>query len=127
MGVDGANPSFPRASPHAVLITEARTAAVRAGVVAKPSPLGDERGEFEGGWAMCPDGTNPAFQEDISHGMLIIDLLHKVVLFGISPGCLRAVSGVGSRTPSGDVSGRCLRAFWKHSESTPKAICRKVF
>ena len=29
-------------------VTEARTAAVRAGVVAKPSPLGDERGEFEG-------------------------------------------------------------------------------
>ena len=33
-------------------VTEARTAAVRARVVAKPSPLGDERGEFEEGWAM---------------------------------------------------------------------------
>ena len=53
--------------------TEARTAAVRAGVVAKPSPLGDERGEFEGGWAMVVDGANPAFPRAIPHGTVIID------------------------------------------------------
>ena len=54
-------------------VTEARTGAVRAGVVAKPSPLGDEMGEFEGGWAMSPDAGNPSFPRAIPHGMLIID------------------------------------------------------
>ena len=39
----------------------------------KPSPLGDERGEFEGGWAVVLNGTNPAFPRAIPHGTVIID------------------------------------------------------
>ena len=92
-------------------ITEARTGAPRAGVVAKPSPLGDERGEFEGGWAMVVDVTNPSFPRAIPHGTVIIDLLTKGVLFGVFSGCRRAVSRGGFQTPSGSISKGCPGAF----------------
>ena len=60
---------------------------------------------------MVHDPANPSFPRAIPHAMLIIDLLHKVAIFGVFPGCLRMVSGVGSRSPSGDVSRGCLTAF----------------
>ena len=71
---------------------------------------------------MVPDVPNPAFEPAIFHAMPIIDYLHKVVIFGAFPGCLRMVSGVGSRSPSGDVSRGCRRAAWEHSESVSKAF-----
>ena len=37
--------------------------------------------------------------------------LQRGIFFGIFPGCLRTVSRVGSRRPSGDISRGCLRAF----------------
>ena len=51
---------------------------------------------------MEPELPNPSFPRAIPHGMLIIDLLTKGVLFGVFSGCPRAVSRVGSRSPSGD-------------------------
>ena len=51
---------------------------------------------------MVVDVPNPSFPRASPHAMLIIDLLLKVVIFGVPGGCLRAVSGVGSRSPSGD-------------------------
>ena len=54
-GVARAPPA--RATGKGRKFTEARAAAVRAGVVAKPSPLGDERGSVReiGLWSrMCP-------------------------------------------------------------------------
>ena len=54
---------------RAILITEARTGR-ELELLRKPSPLGDERGEFEGGWAVCPDVRNPAFPRAIPHGMV---------------------------------------------------------
>ena len=84
---------------------------MRAGVVAKPSPLGDERGSVRE-IGLCPtDGGNLAFQPAIPKGMLIIDLLLQVVLFGVFSGCLRVVSRGGFQTPSGDISKGCPRAF----------------
>ena len=83
------------------IITEARTGR-ELELLRKPSPLGDERGEFEGGWAVEPDAGNSAFPRAIPHGTVIIDVLFKVVIFGVSPGCLRAASRAGSRSPSGD-------------------------
>ena len=68
------------------------------------------------------EGANPAFQPDTPHGMVIIDVLAEVFTFGVSPGCLRVVSGVGPRSPPGDISGGCLRAFWEHSENIMKAF-----
>ena len=60
---------------------------------------------------MEPDGRNPAFQRANPHGTRVIGLLLHVLLFGVSPGCLRAVPRVRSEGRSGDVSRRCLRAF----------------
>ncbi len=54
------------------------------------------------GWAVDPDGGNPAFPRAIPHGTVIIDSLLRAVIFGVSPGCLRLVSRVSSRSPSGD-------------------------
>ena len=71
---------------------------------------------------MFHDGGNPSFPRAIPHAMLIIDLLFKVVFLGPFPGSLRVVSGVGSRSPSGDVSRGCQRASWEHSGSVLKAL-----
>ena len=59
-------------------VTEARIGPCELELLRKPSPLGDERGEFEGGWAMCPDVPNPAFPQAIHHGMVIFSPLPKV-------------------------------------------------
>ena len=61
---------------------------------------------------MAPDGTNPAFQRAIPHGMVIIDLLSKVVLFGVSPGSPRAVSREHFRSPSGGISRGVRGSIW---------------
>ena len=37
----------------------------------KPPPLGGERGEFEGGWAVAAGGRNPAFPQAIPNGMVV--------------------------------------------------------
>ena len=60
---------------------------------------------------MSVDGANPAFPRAIPHGMLIIDSLLQVVLFGVFSGCLRAVSRGGFQTPSGGISKGCPGAF----------------
>ena len=46
------------------MVTEARIGR-ELELLRKPSPLGDERGEFEGGWTMFPDALNPAFLQAI--------------------------------------------------------------
>ena len=63
-------------------------------------------GSLRGDWAMCVDVPNPAFQQAIHNGMVIIDSLPKVVIFGVpgrssgrSPGCVPGV-------PFGDAPGR---------------------
>ena len=56
---------------------------------------------------MFQDGRNPSFPRAIPHGMLIIDLLHRVVLFG----SLRVLPRGGVQSPSGDGSEGCLRAL----------------
>ena len=64
---------------------------------------------------MSPDVRNPSFPRAIPHGMLIIDSLTKGVLFGVFPGCLRAVSSrEGFQSPSGVIFGGCLRTSGKH-------------
>ena len=63
---------------------------------------------------MDVDGRNPAFPRAIPHGTVIIDSLLEVVLFGVSPGCPRAVSRGGFQTPSG---GTFPRGVCEHSES----------
>ena len=65
---------------------------------------------------MCGRGRNPAFPRAIPHGTVIIDLLHRVVFFGVSPGCLRAAPRVRSQGPCGDVSRGCLTAFFRTPE-----------
>ena len=45
--------------------------------------------------------------------MAIIDLLLKVVIFGVSPGSPRVVSQEGLWSPPEGISGGCL---WEHSE-----------
>ena len=64
---------------------------------------------------MCGDGTNPSLPQAIPNGMDGIDVLLKVVIFGVSPRCPRVVSWEGLRSPSEGIPGGC---FWKHSEST---------
>ena len=59
---------------------------------------------------MFVDATNPAFPRAIPHGTVIIDLLHRVVFFGVSPGCLRAVSPGSHRGHIQGVSESILRA-----------------
>ena len=60
---------------------------------------------------MFQDVPNPSFPRAIPHGMLIIDLLLQVVLFGVFSGCPRAVSREGFQSPSGDISEGRPRAF----------------
>ncbi len=60
---------------------------------------------------MSVDGANPSFPRAIPHGMLIIDYLHRGVLFGVFSGCPRAVSRGGFQTPSGGISKGCPGAF----------------
>ena len=63
---------------------------------------------------MDVDAANPAFPRAIPHGTVIIDLLLKVVIFGPSPGRLRAVPWRGFQSPSGDIFGGCLGTSGKH-------------
>ncbi len=58
---------------------------------------------------MDPDGAKPAFLEAILHGMVIIDLLPQVLLFGSLPVLPRG----GVQSPSGDGSEGCLRALFR--------------
>ena len=51
---------------------------------------------------MIHDVPNPEYEPAIPHGILRIAKLLKVVIFGVPGGCLRAVSGVGPKSPSGD-------------------------
>ena len=55
---------------YVVYITEARIGC-ELKLMRKPSPLGDGRGEFEGGWAVVPDVRKPAFPQAIPHGMVV--------------------------------------------------------
>ena len=50
---------------------------------------------------MAPDVPNPAFPRAIPHGMVIIGLLDRVLLFGLFSGCLRVLPWGGSGAPSG--------------------------
>ena len=93
------------------VVTEARIGC-ELELMRKPPPLGGERGEFEGGWAMCPDVRNPAFPRAIPHGTLVFTQFPKVVFFGLSPGCHWVHSPVGDLGGSGDRSRGCLRANW---------------
>ena len=45
-----------------VSVTEARIGHRELELLRKPSPLGDERGEFEGGWAMDAVDANLLFR-----------------------------------------------------------------
>ena len=58
---------------------------------------------------MVQEWGNPAFPRAIPHGMLIIDLLTKGVLFG----SLRVLPRGGVQSPSGDGSEGCLRALFR--------------
>ena len=58
---------------------------------------------------MSPDVTSPSFPRAIPHGMLIIDYLHRGVLFG----SLRVLPRGGVQSPSGDGSEGCLRALFR--------------
>ena len=60
---------------------------------------------------MSVDGANPSFPRAIPHDTVIIDYLHRGVLFGVSSGCPRAVSWGGFQSPAGGTSRVCLRAF----------------
>ena len=60
---------------------------------------------------MSPDVRNPAFPRAIPHGMAIIDLLDRVVLFGLFSGCLRVL-------PWGGVWSSLWGRFRGVSEST---------
>ena len=60
---------------------------------------------------MFQDVRNPPFHRAIPHAMVIIDYLHRVVIFGPFPGCLRVLPRAGSAGPSGDDSGGRLRAL----------------
>ena len=60
---------------------------------------------------MEPDGGKPAFQRAIPHGTVIIDLLHRVVRFGLFSGCLRVL-------PWGGVWSSLWGRFRGVSEST---------
>ena len=62
---------------------------------------------------MSQDGPNPSFPRAIPHGTVIIDLLTRVVFFGVSSGWPRAVSREGFQSPSGDGSEGCLRALFR--------------
>ena len=68
----------------------------------KPSPLGDERGEFEGGWAHDLNGRNPAFPRAIPHGMVVFHQLLKVVFFGSSWGSRNGLIWGPEMVPFGD-------------------------
>ena len=61
---------------------------------------------------MGVDRRNPSFPRAIPHGTAIIDLLLKVVFFGLFPGSRRAHSPVGEWGGSGDRSRISLRANW---------------
>ena len=63
---------------------------------------------------MVHDAGNPAFPRAIPHGTVIIDLLHKVVFFGPSPGRLRAVPWRGFQSLSGSIFGGCLGTSGTH-------------
>ena len=93
----------------------------RAGVVAKPSPLGDERGEFGGRLGYGTAGGKPAFQRAIPHGTVIVDPLLQVVIFEVSGGFLRGGSPGSLLGPLRRVAESILRA---HSgcEFEPSAI-----
>ena len=58
---------------------------------------------------MCVDVPNPSFPRAIPHGMLIIDYLHRGVLFG----SLRVLPRGWVQSPSGDGSEECLRALFR--------------
>ena len=65
----------------------------------------------------CGTGVpNPAFLQANPHGTLVSCLLLQVLLFGVSPGCLRAAPRVRSQGPCGDVSRGCLTAFFRTPE-----------
>ena len=60
---------------------------------------------------MCVDGTSPSFPRAILHDAVIIDLLTKGVLFGVSTWCPRAVSREGFQSPSGGTTRGSPKAF----------------
>ena len=60
---------------------------------------------------MSVDGGKPAFQRAIPPGTVIFVSLLQVVIFGVSGGFLRAVSGVGPRSPFWDRFGGCWGAI----------------
>ena len=74
---------------------------------------------------MDVDVPNPAFQRAIPHGTVIIDSLPQVVIVGVSPGCLRALSPGGLQSPFrgcfqgllGEHSGSIFQG--SHSNSNP--------
>ena len=74
------------------------------------------------------DVTNPPFSRAIPHGTVIIDLLHKVVFFGLFPGCRQALPWRGFQSPSEDIFGGCLRTFGKHSSGSglQPELCTKT-
>jgi len=91
------------------MITEARAAAVRAGVVAKPSE-GWER-ECEGDWAVGPDGGNPAFSRAIPHAMVGITPLLRVLLFGSFLGSRKGARMDSQMDPKWDRKRTTKRVF----------------
>ena len=59
------------------------------------------------------NAANPTFPRAIPHGTAIIDLLTQGVIFGPSPGRLRAVPWRGFQSPSGDIFGGVSRDIRK--------------
>ena len=57
---------------------------------------------------MDVDGTNPSFPRANPHGTVIIDYLHRGVLFGLFSGCLRVLPRAGSRSPSEEITRGCF-------------------
>ena len=72
----------------------------------RSGPLqGMRKRKCEGDWAMCVDVRNPSFPRAIPHGMLIIDLVLQVVIFGPFPRTISDLIWGSFRTSFGDHFG----------------------